>query len=122
MSVLMHFLAILSNYNGMTAYICRRFIQTTAFLVILMLLYFIFSAVCIFACLSFSIYLCFVTLILKNSLKFISLSQASQLCFRCSPLHIDIDGMLPTEGKFYSQMLQLLCRDSNGYFDSLLNI
>jgi len=25
--------AILSNYNGMTAYICRRFIPTTAFLV-----------------------------------------------------------------------------------------
>ena len=29
----MHFPAILSNYNGMTAYICRRFIPTTAFLV-----------------------------------------------------------------------------------------
>jgi len=29
----MHFAAILSNYNGMTAYICRRFIPTTAFLV-----------------------------------------------------------------------------------------
>jgi len=29
----MHFPAILSNYNGTTAYICRRFIPTTAFLV-----------------------------------------------------------------------------------------
>jgi len=29
----MHFSVILSNYNGMTAYICRRFIPTTAFLV-----------------------------------------------------------------------------------------
>jgi len=29
----MHFPAILSNYNDMTAYICRRFIPTTAFLV-----------------------------------------------------------------------------------------
>jgi len=29
----MHFPAILSNYNGMVAYICRRFIPTTAFLV-----------------------------------------------------------------------------------------
>jgi len=28
----MYFPAILSNYNGMTAYICRRFIPTTAFL------------------------------------------------------------------------------------------
>jgi len=28
-----HFLAFLSNYNGMTAYIYRRFIPTTAFLV-----------------------------------------------------------------------------------------
>jgi len=26
-----HFPAILSNYNGITAYICRRFIPTTAF-------------------------------------------------------------------------------------------
>jgi len=31
----MNFPAILSNYNGMTAYICRRFIPTTAFLVLL---------------------------------------------------------------------------------------
>jgi len=30
----MHFPAILSNYNGMTAYICRRFIPTTAFPVV----------------------------------------------------------------------------------------
>jgi len=29
----MYFSAILSNYNGMTAYICRRFLPTTAFLV-----------------------------------------------------------------------------------------
>jgi len=29
----MHLPAILSNYNGMTAHICRRFIPTTAFLV-----------------------------------------------------------------------------------------
>jgi len=29
----MHFPAILSNYNSMTAYICRRFIPTTAFFV-----------------------------------------------------------------------------------------
>jgi len=28
----MHFPVILSNYNGVTAYICRRFISTTAFL------------------------------------------------------------------------------------------
>jgi len=28
-----HFPAVLSNYNGMTAYICREFIPTTAFLV-----------------------------------------------------------------------------------------
>jgi len=30
---IMHFPAILSNDNGMTAYICRRFISTTAFVV-----------------------------------------------------------------------------------------
>ena len=30
----MHFPAILSNYNGTIAYICRRFIPTTAFLVL----------------------------------------------------------------------------------------
>jgi len=29
----MHFSAILSNHKGITAYICRRFIQTTTFLV-----------------------------------------------------------------------------------------
>jgi len=29
----MHFPAVISNYNGMTAYICRRFIPTIAFLV-----------------------------------------------------------------------------------------
>jgi len=28
-----HFPEVLSNYDGMTAYICRRFIPTTAFLV-----------------------------------------------------------------------------------------
>ena len=33
----MHFPAILHNYNGMTAYICRRFISTTAFLVNILL-------------------------------------------------------------------------------------
>ena len=31
----MHFPAILSNYNGMTAYICRRFVRTSAFLVVI---------------------------------------------------------------------------------------
>jgi len=31
------FSAVLSNYNGMTAYICRRFMPTTAFLVLLRL-------------------------------------------------------------------------------------
>jgi len=30
----MHIPAILSNYNDITAYICRRFIPTTAFLVL----------------------------------------------------------------------------------------
>jgi len=30
----MHFPASLSNYNGTTAYVCRRFIPTTAFLVV----------------------------------------------------------------------------------------
>ena len=33
----MHFLAVLRNYNGMTAYICCRFIPTTAFLVTILL-------------------------------------------------------------------------------------
>jgi len=33
----MHFPAVLSNYNGMTAYICRRFIPTTAFLVLIII-------------------------------------------------------------------------------------
>jgi len=37
----MHFPAILSNYNGMTAYICRRFIPTTAFLVFYLFLTFL---------------------------------------------------------------------------------
>jgi len=32
----MHFPAVLSNYNGMTAYICRRFIRTTAFLFVIL--------------------------------------------------------------------------------------
>jgi len=32
----MHFSAILNNYSGMTSYICRRFISTTAFLVLVM--------------------------------------------------------------------------------------
>jgi len=32
----MHFPPILRNHNGMTAYICRRFIPTAVFLVILM--------------------------------------------------------------------------------------
>ena len=31
----MHFLAFISNYNGVTAYICRLFIPTTAFLVLI---------------------------------------------------------------------------------------
>jgi len=33
----MHFPAILRSYNGMTAYICRRFIPTTAFVVNILL-------------------------------------------------------------------------------------
>jgi len=32
----MHFPAILSNYNDMTAYICHRFIPSTAFLVLVL--------------------------------------------------------------------------------------
>jgi len=37
----MHFPEILSNDNGMTAYICRRFISTTAFLVLYLSLTFL---------------------------------------------------------------------------------